>query len=75
MPPRATSPRVKAVGAGAGHHEARLVASGGQLGQVSKVLVAVARQALAVDRALVKLADERARAARDGASVFTMSDP
>jgi hypothetical protein len=35
-----------------------------ELGQVSKDLVAVARQALAVDRALVKIADERARAAR-----------
>jgi hypothetical protein len=34
------------------------------LGQVSKDLVAVARQALAVDRALVKIADERARSAR-----------
>ena len=34
------------------------------LGQVSKDLVAVARGALEVDRALVRLADERARAAR-----------
>jgi hypothetical protein len=39
-----------------------LVAAVEQL--VSKDLVAVARQALAVDRALVKIADERARAAR-----------
>jgi len=35
-----------------------------ELGQVPKDLVAAARQALAVDRALVKIADERARAAR-----------
>lgn len=35
-----------------------------ELGPVSKDLVAVARQALAVDKALVRLADERARAAR-----------
>ena len=34
------------------------------LGSVGRDLVAVARQALALDRALVKLADERARAAR-----------
>jgi len=34
------------------------------LGQVSKDLVAAARGALAVDRALVEIADERARAAR-----------
>lgn len=34
------------------------------LGSVGKDLVAVARQALEVDRALVRLADERARSAR-----------
>jgi hypothetical protein len=36
-----------------------------ELGQVSKDLGAVARQALAVDRALEKLADERVWEARD----------
>ena len=36
-----------------------------ELGQVSKDLVAAARGALAVDRALVEIADERARAARE----------
>jgi hypothetical protein len=35
------------------------------LGQVSKDLVAAARGGLAVDRALVEIADERARAARE----------
>lgn len=34
------------------------------LGHVSKDLVSVARPALAVDKALARLADERARAAR-----------
>jgi argininosuccinate synthase len=45
------------------------------LGQVGKDLVAIARGALAVEKALVRLADERARAARDGISPSTMSKP
>jgi hypothetical protein len=43
----------------------QLAAHRAELGQVAKDLVAVAQQALAVDRALVRIADERARAARD----------
>jgi len=39
-----------------------------ELGPVSKDLVAVARQALAVDRALVEIANERAQAAREDVS-------
>ena len=43
-------------------------------GRVSKDLVAVARKALAVDKALVKIADERVRGARNGARVSTVSE-
>jgi len=53
----------------------RIHGTGSALGQVSKDLVAVARKALAVDKALVKIADERARAARNGARVSTVSEP
>jgi hypothetical protein len=42
----------------------QLAAHRADLGQVAKDLVAVAQQALAVDRALVQIADERSRAAR-----------